>query len=284
MRNRSSLISQIAHLESRRMLSAVIDGNWLRVTGTNQADEITVRWIDSPSRVEVTINEDVETFASNLVGAISIDGLEGDDLIRNQVGKSNSVVGGAGNDTIFGGAGRSYLYGGAGDDSLVGGSRVDLIYGDRDSESGPTLPGNDTMVGNGDNDWFYSDEGSDFIDGGSDIASNESLEYYDVAYYVRRTVNLSLSFDGIANDGASAETGNLINVEGISSGSGNDLLVGNDRSNVTVLGGLGNDTIKTLSGNDTIWSDEGGSDLIDAGSGNDIIFPPSGWTGMVVEV
>ncbi|HEY9235764.1 MAG TPA: calcium-binding protein [Phenylobacterium sp.] len=96
-----------------------------------------------------TVEDDLSTPEPRMASAgpasqdLDLRGTDGDD----------SLVGGAGHDTVQGGAGDDTLHGLAGNDSLAGGSGADQLYGDE---------GNDTLDGGG------APEGRfDFLDGGA---------------------------------------------------------------------------------------------------------------------
>lgn len=70
---------------------------------------------------------------------------------------ANSIVGGAGNDTISAGNGNDTIYGGAGNDSISGGNDNDYLSGDA---------GNDKLLGGAGNDSLWGDAGNDTLTGG----------------------------------------------------------------------------------------------------------------------
>ena len=122
----------------------------------------------------------------------------------NVAGGIDIVRGGSGGDSLSGGAGPDYLEGRGGTDSLFGSGGDDIL-----------LPG--SGIGDG-------------VVGGD---GNDTAAYGD------RSANLSLSPDGVANDGASGENHNLL-VENLIGGSGDDLLTGTTGSN-GFQGGPGTD-------------------------------------------
>jgi murein DD-endopeptidase MepM/ murein hydrolase activator NlpD len=122
------------------------------------------------------------------------------------------------------------LDGGAGDDSLFGGPMADVLIGG---------PGADLLSGGG----------------GKDQAS-----------YAGHTADLTITIDGVANDGAAGEADNVMtDIENVLGGSGNDFIQGNDAANV-LIGGAGDDTL-----------DGGlGADVLDGGLGNDLLIGGGG--------
>ncbi|WP_445679178.1 beta strand repeat-containing protein [Radicibacter daui] len=159
-------------------------------------------------------------------------GTTGNDVINGNGGYHDELYGGSGNDTINAGYGDDYLSGGSGDDILRSGAGDDVLYGGT---------GNDTL------------------DGGAG---------YDVAYYSSSTsgVTASVSWDGrhltgTVSDGLGG-TDTLIDVEAIVGSSYDDTLTVDDYG-IILVGGDGNDTLKTSAysilygdgGNDTLTAD-----------------------------
>jgi Ca2+-binding RTX toxin-like protein len=151
-----------------------------------------------------------------------------------------TILGGAGNDSIVGAVGNvgSYLVGGGGSNTLVGSAGDDtLIAGDN----------GDFLVGNGGNDSLQGGAGNDTIFAG-DSSGNPLAT--GIA-----TGNATI-FGGDGNDS-------------IIGGLGNDSIVGGNGQN-TIHGGAGNDTITAGDGGDYLFGDAG-NDSITGGAGNDSI-------------
>jgi Ca2+-binding RTX toxin-like protein len=159
----------------------------------------------------------------------------------------------AGSNELFGDAGSDWLYGGAGDDRLHGGDGTDQIYGEA---------GNDTTEGGEGTDFFvagFGDDGTDVVRGGDGI---------DYADYSRRSTPVTVTLDGVADDGAAGENDALAaDVESVRGGGGDDHLTGNGEAN-TLDGGAGNDRIAGLGGDDSLYGDRG-DDSVDGGAGAD---------------
>jgi Ca2+-binding RTX toxin-like protein len=140
------------------------------------------------------------------------------------------VSGGAGNDSIDGGAGDDALAGEDGNDNLKGGDGRDVLLGGA---------------------------GADQLSGGGGE---------DTADYATSTVDLSISLDNAANDGAAGEGDNVrSDVENVTTGSGNDVVTGSAADNVLVSG----------DGDDTV-NGGGGDDVIHGGFGIDRTFGQDG--------
>jgi Ca2+-binding RTX toxin-like protein len=148
------------------------------------------------------------------------------------------VRAGDGNDTVVLASSvtaDSQLYGEAGNDSLTGGS------------------GNDSIAGGA---------GTDNIDGAGGAA--------DAADYSESTTPLTLSLDGVANDGAVGEGDNVsVNTENVDGGSAADTITGSSAAN-RLDGEGGDDVINGNDGADLIYGRRG-SNTLRGGNGNDAI-------------
>jgi hypothetical protein len=83
--------------------------------------------------------------------------------------------------------------------------------------------------------------------------------------YAERTKPVSVTLDGVANDGAPGENDTVTHVENIFGGSAADTLVGNGQDNF-LNGAEGNDTLRAQGGSDTLLGSEG-ADVVDGGDG-----------------
>jgi Ca2+-binding RTX toxin-like protein len=219
--------------------AAVVNG-LLTVTGTDVRDVITLSAGAAPGRVEAKINGAAQSF--NGVARISVSGGLGNDELT--VGADLALPA-----TLSGDAGGDVLFGGAGDDLLDGGTGNDMFYpGD----------GNDIVNGGRGADFINSDAGADLVSGGD---GDDFFSYYF------RTADLSISLDGVANDGEAGEHDNFgADVERFNGGSGHDVFIGSPADNA-FYGGAGADRVFGLGGNDFVEATEGS--LLDGGDGND---------------
>lgn len=220
-------------LEPRALLalSVGIDNQVLLVTGTDAADNITL----SQAKGILTVVIQPATFsvpAGGLKGIVIRAG-GGDDkvAILETVGLKATIAGGDGNDLLSAGRKASKVAGDAGHDTLSGGNARDTFVG------GP---------------------GIDTID------------------YSTRTEPIVVSLDGGANDGHAAGGGKkaerdnvAADVENVSGGAGNDVLIGSVGKN-TLKGGPGNDTL-TGNGGDDLLVGGAGADRLDGGEGDDVL-------------
>lgn len=218
----------------------------------------------------------------------TLDGAGGDDMLRGGLG-ADILKGGVGSNTIDYSqdgrgagvdvnlaAGTQSVHVGASEDTLeigtiqnvIGTNNNDVIAGDSQPNTLAGLDGTDALSGQAGDDLLDPGTGSgDTVAGGQDT---------DTVTYADRTTGVDVSFDGVANDGATGEGDNINpTVENIIGGSGDDTLTADsDASNLDVAnvfdGGAGNDTLTALGGNDTLTGGAG-ADTISAGAGNDTL-------------
>lgn len=182
----------------------------------------------------------------------------GNDTIKGGTG-DNFLSGGDGSDRISGGNGRDVISGGSGNDYISGGAEADLLSGDAGRDRLYGESGNDSLYGGDGNDYLYGGWGNDLIDGGNGA---------DTAFFLGvAAVSVNLGISGAQNTGYGIDL--LTNVENITSGNGNDLLIGNAKANV-LSGGAGNDRLYGGQGADTLAGGLG-LDLLKGGAGDDIL-------------
>jgi Ca2+-binding RTX toxin-like protein len=113
------------------------------------------------------------------LGAVRIEGEDGDDLLWASAG-DDTLLGGSGRDELYGGAGADHLLGGAGDDSLAGAYGADVLQGGDgndtllDTSGGALLDGsagNDVLTGGSGPELFTGGRGNDSLrpGGGTDV-------------------------------------------------------------------------------------------------------------------
>jgi Ca2+-binding RTX toxin-like protein len=194
---------------------------------------------------------------------LEIYGEDGKDILK-AYGATNALMdGGPGNDELKGWQTDETLRGGPGDDVIEGSGGNDHI------EAGE---GNDTLHP----DTYYG-PGNDYVDGGPGFDLIDDYTIPSADYHPP----VSLSMDGVANDGRPGETDNVINVEkseshvsgAVVGGDGDDdfrIFANLDEGNSTMVGNGGND--KLFAGDYTDTVDGGpGNDNLSGGFGNDTI-------------
>jgi Ca2+-binding RTX toxin-like protein len=232
-------------------------------------------------------NDLVAASVENVTGGSGSDTITGDGYDNQLIGGdgNDSIIGGDGTDAIQGGLGSDSLSGGLGDDSLDGGLGDDVLHGD---------DGNDTLVGGDGNDQEIGGAGDDTFNEGAIVNGADAFvggTGLDVLSYVQRTNGVTVSKDGLANDGGDGELDNVSSdveeidgtpaADSLTGGSGDDVLVGNGGNDL--LSGLGgNDTLTGGAGTDTMLGGDGadtfpqgatpdGADAIDGGTGVDLV-------------
>lgn len=171
------------------------------------------------------------TQRGNLFGEVQL-GTSGADVMTADTDVAYYFNGGAGNDTITGGVNADFLVGGGGADVLDGGA------------------GDDTFIGGGGNDTFVGGAGVDTLNYGPATSG--------------ATVRLNL---GTASDGQGG-TDTLSEIENVTGGNFNDVLVGSGADNV-LNGGLGADYLIGLNGDDVLIGGSGAGNQLQGGAGND---------------
>jgi Ca2+-binding RTX toxin-like protein len=227
-------------------------------------------------------------------------GGQGADVISGSSG-ANTLSGGEGNDTLKGLAGADSLNGNDGDDTLDGGrdkagdafnggDGVDtadysswtkgikrLISGSApvgtgsqdklaaDMENIVGGDGNDDLTGDGDANLLVGGPGDDLLDGKDGPDELRGGLGKDRADYSSRTAPVTVDLDGEPGDDGETGEGDTVSAdtEGISGGSGNDVLTGNGADNV-FRAGDGADAIHGDDGVDLIiYSDHAGPVSVD---------------------
>jgi Ca2+-binding RTX toxin-like protein len=192
-------------------------------------------------------------------GDDSLDGGAGNDSLDGGEG-NDTLVGGAGNDTINSGNGNDSVLAGDGNDRVDAGAGDDTVEGGAGDDSILAGAGNDSVNAGIGNDTVNGGPGDDTLDGGSGV---DLLDYSDDTSGV--TVNL------LTGTATSTDSGNdlISNFENITTGSGNDSIVGSDAAN-RIIGGAGVDTISAGAGDDWVLFDANDA-TVDGGSGNDTL-------------
>ena len=197
------------------------------------------------------------------------------------------VHAGGGNDTVSS-IKHAHLFGGDGNDTLKNpdesifncGWHSAELRGDggNDRLEGGCDP--DTLVGGDGDDTLDAGSGDDYMDGGTGIDDHIGWTGWDKVDYSSRTTGTYVTLDDVANDGGSPEDGDRQDnvrgdIEEAHTGSGHDLLVGNDWDNVLVGNGSP-DHVEGRGGNDDLHLGGGADLVVFAGSGNDEVYGGDG--------
>lgn len=253
--------------------------------------------------------------AARILGGDGIDNLnggDGNDSILGEAG-TDTLNGGGGNDSLDGGPDGDAISGGAGVDTVDYSSRanpltitldgqtgdgetgendnlaadIEIVNGGSgpDSITGSGIDnvlngnaGNDTLNGLGGNDTLNGADGDDVLNGGAGADTLNGGNGTDSVSYAGAAVPVRVTLDGLAGDGAAGENDNVAaDVENVTGGNVNDVLIGNAGANVLqggpgddrLLGGAGPDTLDGGDGNDAIQALDGVVDQVLCGNGTD---------------
>jgi Ca2+-binding RTX toxin-like protein len=170
---------------------------------------------------------------------------------------------------------------GDGDDSVILGRRSvpsTLLGGDgNDTLSGGN--GNDRIFGGAGDDYMFGRDGDDTLDGdaGADLFLGGNGR--DTADYSNRSENLFVRIGWKWDDGAAGERDNVMgDIEVVLGGSGDDEIRTYLDGPVEFWGGHGNDTLIGGPGNDTLIGNEGDDLLIGKGGDDYLADAPEGST------
>ncbi|MGR3424692.1 MAG: tandem-95 repeat protein [Sagittula sp.] len=187
----------------------------------------------------VTVTVDGKTSTINgTEGADSLTGTEGNDIMNGLAG-DDTLLGGSGDDTMDGGDGKDLMRGQNGNDQINGGDQTDIIYGGNQD---------DVLYGNGGDDFVFGQAGNDSMWGG---------DGHDVLNGINGDDEM---FGEAGNDSLYGGGGDDM----LNGGDGDDTLDGQWRNDV-LTGGAGADCFKfTTAGDmDTITDFEDGIDVLD---------------------
>jgi Ca2+-binding RTX toxin-like protein len=214
--------------------------------------------VDGDDTVNGGAGTDTADYSARSVGVTAVlDGTtdSGEGSEKDHLGADvEDLIGGRGHDVLTGNVVSNHIRGGDGDDVISGGVNGGACGSDVDALDGEA--GNDTF-----------DQGT-VADCGDTINGGAGIDRMD---YQRRSANLVISIDGLANDGnplGGGEKDNVkVDVEIVIGGSGNDQITGSAK-NDELHGGPGNDLINGGAGNDVLCGDRG-NDTLNGEAGND---------------
>ncbi len=173
------------------------------------------------------------------------------------------------------------MEGGEGNDTLVSGNGTDELHGGNGNDTMQSFEGEDVVRGEGGDDSLSagkeepSANASDIVDGGPGF---DRMPAVDNDYSRGFDEDVSVTNDGVANDGEAGEGDNVISVEGLRVEAGHATVVGTagnddifvDADSSLIRGLGGNDKLVAYDGNDTIEGGDG-DDFLEGGFGNDVL-------------
>jgi Ca2+-binding RTX toxin-like protein len=179
------------------------------------------------------------------------------------VSRLSITLGDGDDDVTVAGATSAVILGGIGNDKLQGGAGQDVVQGE---------DGTDTVLGGGGDDTLIGGPGEDVLDpgpgGNADRDVLEGDEGMDAVSYGARTVPITTSKDGVANDGQANEGDNVgSDVERVTGGVANDSIGGGPDADI-LDGGPGADVVSGDAGDDIIQGGMG-PDHLSGGPGAD---------------
>jgi Ca2+-binding RTX toxin-like protein len=163
------------------------------------------------------------------------------------------------------------IQGGPYDDSLIGNDVSNILRGGAGPDQLIGMAGNDLLMGEGGNDDLRPGLGTDNVYGGGDR---------DTANYYERTSPLTVTIDGNANDGEAGENDNVMtDVENVTGGSGNDILIGDKHGN-KLDGAWGDDKLYGNGGGPDEVTQASVADDLEGGEGTDVLDGGPAGTGL----
>ena len=196
-------------------------------------------------------------------GLLTVEGTSGPDVVSASASSGILTV------TVNG---TPYLF----QSSLVTGIRMNLYAGDDTGSLSGSIGAPGTLDGGAGNDTLTGGYGDDvFIGGAGNDVFDRGYSGYDTVDYSAETADLTLSIDGVANDGAAGEADNIkLNIAHVAGGSGNDTITGSGAAN-RLYGGGGDDALVGGIGHDVLYGGAG-NDRLDGGAGNDGLLGEAG--------
>ena len=157
---------------------------------------------------------------------------------------------------------------------VTGTNAAETLNGNAGPDTINALAGNDTLNAFNGNDILRGGLGADILNGG---------DGFDTADYADSNESVFINLFGNPNFGGTAFGDTLISIENIMGSNFNDIIGGNQESNV-LNGGNGSDQLTGFGGNDTIDGGDGidiiqgvsGDNTLIGGEGGDIIFGGTG--------
>ncbi|MDB5323842.1 MAG: hyalin repeat protein [Phycisphaerales bacterium] len=236
LRHIVALTPDLRLANDRLTINGMSRDDFVQLAADPRHDRLTINWNDIVTRMPLSA-----------VKSVLINGNDGHDYLK--------LIGPVPAATLVGGAGSDYLVGGDLDDRLDGGDLNDRLFGGA---------GNDELYGDAGDDTLAGGLGADICHGGAGA---------DTADYADRHTYVTITPDGLDDDGARRERDNVLpDVERLIGGAGSDRLDASTRiTSVTLIGNAGNDTLIGSAAADSLEGD-GGDDSLLANAGNDLLF------------
>jgi Ca2+-binding RTX toxin-like protein len=194
----------------------------------------------------------------------NLHGTPGDDVIVGLNGW-DLIDGLGGNDLICSGGADDYIKAGKGKDKVDSAAGLDTVYGDRGNDIlfGGKGPVDSVLGGPGDDELFGGLGGEDSLIGGPGDDAMDGGPGYDLAEFWDSPVGVEADLETDVATGHGNDT--IVSIEGLVGSSFDDILSGDDRSNM-LQGSEGDDEIHARGS-----AIDGSYDLIRSGIGEDIL-------------
>lgn len=202
-------------------------------------------------------------------GQDRLTGDEGGDRIDGGA-DADDLDGGGGTDQVLGGSGNDLLQSTAGGDLLGGGEGDDQLEGDEQPGTLIGGAGNDVLNGYGGADLLEGSDGDDQLAGGTGADQVMGGGGRDMVSYDDALQGVSVSLNGLADDGTPGEGDNVAgDIEVVVGSPADDTLSAGDAP-VELHGGSGNDRLTGGPGADLVDGGDG-DDLLDGAGGPDVL-------------
>jgi Ca2+-binding RTX toxin-like protein len=148
------------------------------------------------------------------------------------------------------------VQGGSGKDTLSGNDFLNILKGG---------PADDYLTGYGGADLLMGEAGSDLLRPGFGLDNVYGGSEQDTVTFGERWNPVTVTLDGVGNDGEAGENDFVAgDVENVTGGGNNDTLIGDGHAN-RLVGGAGNDTLDGKGGQPDTLQGEAGNDKLDGG-------------------
>lgn len=219
-----------------------------------------------------TVDYSLETGGTGIDVDMSVAGLEtavdthGDDDVLSGI---ENIIATRFADTIYGGARDNIYWGGAGDDILDADLGNDTIYGEAGDDALFGGEGNDQLSGGDGDDDLYGFTGNDLLMGGAGDDQLDGGDGLDSVSYSDTTAGVSVDLTTNLVTGSEIGIDELIDIENVIGGLGNDTMLGDDGDNLfSYFGGV--DSYDGGAGVDAVSFQEFGSSVkIDLSASNE---------------
>lgn len=205
----------------------------------------------------------------------TIHGGRGNDLLITPGDGNNSLYGdgssgAAGNDTIIAGNGNNFADGGDGSDVIVLGNGNNSVYGGLGNDTIVAGSGNNTIQAGSGNDYIEVVENNSAISAG---AGDDSIAVINNHGFIDGGDGFDvISFENF-NTGVNVDTSlwtNVFNIEGLVGSKYDDTLVAANNVRYNLMGGAGNDVLRSGNSADVLNGGEG-MDIVDYSASNTAI-------------